>query len=61
MKVGRIKNIRLNDDDNNLELTIIITNKKFKKALLRDLSLAGNLIVDGEIIRFVSKENEKDA
>jgi len=41
--VGRIKNIKINEETEDLEVVIIVTNNKFKKKLLRDLSLSGNI------------------
>lgn len=41
--VGKIKNIMYNPETNNLEVSIIIIDNKFKKKLLRDLSLSGNI------------------
>ena len=41
--VGKIKNIMYDPETNNLEVSIIIIDNKFKKKLLRDLSLSGNI------------------
>jgi len=41
--VGKIKNIKYCSETNDLEISIIITDDKFKKKILRDLSLSGNL------------------
>jgi hypothetical protein len=43
IEVGKIKNIRYSDNTFDLEVTIVITDSKFKKKLLRDLSLQGLL------------------
>jgi hypothetical protein len=53
--VGKIKNIKLSDS-NELELTIQITDAKFKKKILRDLSLSGNLEFEGDQIIFIPTE-----
>ena len=51
-KVGKIKNIKYNSDSKDLERVIVITDSKFKKKLLRDLSLMGKIHFDGEDIVF---------
>lgn len=59
--VGKIKNIKINCETDELEFTVVVQNNKFKKQLLRDLNLAGQLLVeDGKII-FISKDEEGDA
>lgn len=55
--VGRIKNIRYNEDTQDLEFTVFVTDPKFKKKLLRDLALSGNLKVDGDELIFIPKES----
>lgn len=57
-KVGKIKNIKYNSDDENLEITITITDSKFKKKLLRDLSLMGKITFDGDDIVFNANKEE---
>jgi len=52
LSVGRIKNIEYNTDTGDLEVTFIVTNTKFKKKILRDMALAGNIEVIGEQILF---------
>ena len=49
-KVGRIKNIKYSTDGDDLEVTIVITDSKFKKKLIRNLSLMGKLEFEGENI-----------
>jgi hypothetical protein len=51
--IGKIKNVMIVPEDNTLEVTIVITDPKFKKKLLRDLSLSGNLKVNGTKVIFV--------
>ena len=50
--IGKIKNFIFDTKNNNLELTLIITDNKFKKKLVRDFSLDGKLIVDGDIVYY---------
>tara|TARA_B100000424_G_C22684918_1_gene374879 strand:+ start:191 stop:382 length:192 start_codon:yes stop_codon:yes gene_type:complete len=50
--VGRIKNIEYNPDSKEMEITFIVTNNKFKKKILRDMSLSGSIEVKGEQISF---------
>lgn len=56
--VGRIKNIQYNSDTGDMEVTFIVTDSKFKKKLLRDMALAGEIEVDGREISFTG--NMKD-
>lgn len=44
--IGKIKNIKYDTDTDDMEVTIFITDNKFKKKLLRDLSLMGRLSFD---------------
>ena len=50
--VGRIKNIQYNSETKEMEVTFIVTDSKFKKKLLRDMSLSGSIEVKGEQISF---------
>lgn len=52
--VGRIKNIKYNSETNDMEIVICITDNKFKKKLLRDLSLSGTIKFEGDEIIFTS-------
>jgi hypothetical protein len=54
--IGKIKNVMIDPDSDILEVTIIVTDPKFKKKLLRDLSLSGNLKVQGTEIVFIEGE-----
>ena len=56
--VARIKNIKYEELTKELEITIIVTDPKFRKKILRDLSLAGNLEFEGDSVVFISKEDE---
>lgn len=58
--VGYIKNIKYNYENKDMEVTFVVTDNKFKKKLLRDMSLAGKLEVKGEQIYFTgNKEDNK--
>ena len=59
LKVGKIKKITYNEDDDSLILHIEITDKKFQKKILRDLTLSGNLEVIGTQLIF--DDGEQDA
>ena len=50
--VGRIKNIKYDPDSKEMEITFIVTDNKFKKKILRDMSLSGSIEVKGEQISF---------
>tara|TARA_R110000772_G_scaffold265286_1_gene386619 strand:+ start:151 stop:348 length:198 start_codon:yes stop_codon:yes gene_type:complete len=52
LEVGRIKNFCFNTDTNDLEITLIITDNKFKKKIIRDFSMIGKLKIDGEIVTY---------
>ena len=57
-KVGRIKNIKYSLDGEDLEVTILITDSKFKKKLIRNLSLMGKIEFDGENIIYNANTSE---
>jgi hypothetical protein len=59
LRVGKIKKITYNEDDDSLILHIEITDKKFQKKILRDLTLSGNLEVIGTQLIF--KDGEGNA
>ena len=50
--VGRIKNIQFNPETKQMEVTFVVTDNKFKKKILRDMSLSGSIEVKGEQIYF---------
>jgi len=52
--VGRIKNIKYNSETNDMEIVIFITDNKFKKKLLRDLSLSGKIKFEDDEVLFTS-------
>ena len=55
-EVGRIKNIKFNEETQDLELTVIISDPKFKKKILRDLSLSGNLVIEADKLIFLPEK-----
>lgn len=61
-KVGKIKKIIYDDKEDTLEILIKVTDKKFQKKLLRDLTFSGNLSMEGdELVYINSNEEEEDA
>lgn len=56
--VGKIKNIKVNEDTQDIEVTFSITDPKFKKKLLRDLSLAGELTIENGKLIFTPQEDK---
>jgi hypothetical protein len=60
-KVGKIKKIIYDDKKDTLELLIEVTDKKFQKKLLRDLTFSGNLSVDGDKLVYVTDEDDNNA
>ena len=59
-KVGRIKNIKINTETENLEVLVEITDAKFKKKLIRDLSLIGKISFKDDVIIYHSEEKDGD-
>ncbi len=55
-EVGQIKNIKLDEESQKLELTIVITDSKFQRRILRDLSLSGDLTFEKDKLIFLPKE-----
>ena len=56
-EVGRIKNIKINPDSEELEVVISISDKKFQKTIIRDLSAAGKIRFDGDKIIFIGEDD----
>lgn len=54
--VGLIKNIEINEDTEELEITIKITDKLFQRKILRDLTLSGNLSFEKDKMIFRSND-----
>ena len=59
-QVGRIKNFIFNQKTNDLEMTLIITDNKFKKKVLRDFSLSGDLSFEGDVVVYNANIKDKD-
>lgn len=60
--VGKIRNITYFKEEDALDFTIRVTDPKFKKKLLRDLSLAGKIKIEGDKIVYIdTTEDIKDA
>lgn len=57
-EVGKIKSFLYDTISNDLEITIRVTDSKFKKKILRDFSLAGKLKVKKDIVLYNSEESE---
>ncbi len=57
--VGRIRNLKYNTESGNLEITIEITDNKFKKKLIRDLDLSGKIKFEKD--RIILIEEQEDA
>lgn len=51
-QIGKIKNFIFDEKTNNLEITLIITDNKFKKKIIRDFSLRGDLSFDGDLVMY---------
>ena len=52
-EVGKIKNLSVNSDNDDLEILVKITDSKFKKKILRDLSLSGHIKFEGDKMIYV--------
>ena len=59
--VGKIRSVTYVEGEDVLDFTIRVTDPKFKKKLLRDLSLAGKIKLVGDKIVFVDDEEDEDA
>ena len=60
VKVGKIKNFIFNQKTNDLEISLIITDNKFKKKVVRDFSLSGDLSFEGDIVTYNANIKDKD-
>ena len=54
-KIGKIFNLKINKDTNELFITIKITDNKFKKEIIRDLDLKGKIKFDGDEIYYIEE------
>ena len=59
--VGKIKNVAYDMKSGDLEFTIRVTDLKFKKKLLRDLALSGNIKLKGNEIIYIDPDEVRDA
>ncbi len=50
--IGKIKNIKYDPDSRELEAVIVFLDEKFKKKLLRDLALSGDITFSGKDVIF---------
>ena len=57
-QVGIIKNVIYDDESQWLDVVIRITDNKFKKKLLRDLSLSGDIKFVGNKLIYVDNREE---
>tara|TARA_B100001094_G_C18196186_1_gene811203 strand:- start:11834 stop:12019 length:186 start_codon:yes stop_codon:yes gene_type:complete len=55
-EVGKIKSFKYDTNTDDLEITIKITDPKFRKKIMRDFSLAGKLKVEEDIVLYNSEE-----
>jgi len=58
--VGKIKNINYDSETDELEILIRISDNKFKKKILRDLSLSGHIYFDKNQLIYVDNGYKKD-
>jgi len=58
--VGKIKNINYDSKTDELEVLVKIYNNKFKKKILRDLSLSGHIYFDKNELIYVENADKKD-
>ncbi len=56
-EVGKIKNIKINLETEELEVTISIFDKKFQKKIIRDLSAAGKIRFEEDKIIYIGDNN----
>lgn len=57
-KVGKIKRIHYNSEEDSLDVVFEILDKKFQKKLLRDLTFSGNLIIENDELVYISLEED---
>lgn len=57
--VGKFKRLTYNEETGEVDFTITVTDAKFKKKLLRNFYLSGNLKVEGKNLIYVSSEEEE--
>jgi sporulation protein YlmC with PRC-barrel domain len=54
--IGHVKNVKFDPETKNMEVTFVVTDNKFKKKLLRDLSLSGFIELKGDKILFTGNK-----
>lgn len=59
-KVGKIKRLKYNEEEDSLEVTIEIKDPKFKKKILRDLDLLGKLTFDKDSLIYNGDNDDAD-
>jgi hypothetical protein len=58
--VGKIKNISYDSKTNDLEVLVKIFDNKFKKKIMRDLSLSGHIYFENDKLIYIDNEEEND-
>lgn len=56
--IGHIKSIKYNPDTKDMEVTFVVVDNKFKKKLLRDMSLTGSIEIKGEQIHYTGNKQD---
>jgi len=56
--IGHIKNIKYNPDTKDMEVIFVVTDNKFKKKLIRDMSLSGSIEIKGEQISYTGNKRD---
>lgn len=56
--VGKIRSVTYHEEEDVLDFTIRVTDPKFKKKLLRDLSLAGKIKLENDRIIYIEEESD---
>ncbi len=59
--VGKFKRITYDEETGEMDFTISVVDSKFKKKLLRELHLSGNLKVVGDTLVYVPQIGDDDA
>lgn len=59
--VGKFKRVNYNEETGEMDFTITVTDSKFKKKLLRELHLSGNLKVVGDKLVYLPQEGDDNA
>lgn len=59
--VGKVRNVSLDDETGDVFITIEVTDAKFRKKILRDFALAGNIKIEGEEMIYSPSEGKENA